>query len=240
MFNIQGVGLLAFEAIQARDFPVVMGFLVISSVLLMVGNLRVGPGGRVRRSARALRVAVMAWITLDPLTRRRLDRFRRIKRGYYSFLILLGGDRAVDLCALPRREPGAVRLVQRPGVLPHVPVSSRWTTFGQEPPPAWGTGELETEYLRLQREWQLERSSYERERAAAGTNATAVAALETKYPNRGNYVDHAADPVESVPERLLVQRDPQRDPGRARRRRHERARNASPGATGSTSSAELI
>ncbi|MGD8281596.1 MAG: ABC transporter permease, partial [Gemmatimonadota bacterium] len=39
VFNIQGVGLLAFEAIQARDFPVVLGFLVISSVLLMFGNL---------------------------------------------------------------------------------------------------------------------------------------------------------------------------------------------------------
>ena len=39
VFNIQGVGLLAFEAIQTRDFPLVMGFLVISSVLLMVGNL---------------------------------------------------------------------------------------------------------------------------------------------------------------------------------------------------------
>jgi microcin C transport system permease protein len=39
VFNIQGVGLLAFEAIQARDFPVVMGFLVISSVVLMLGNL---------------------------------------------------------------------------------------------------------------------------------------------------------------------------------------------------------
>jgi microcin C transport system permease protein len=39
VFSIQGVGLLAFEAIEARDFPVVLGFLVISSVLLMVGNL---------------------------------------------------------------------------------------------------------------------------------------------------------------------------------------------------------
>jgi microcin C transport system permease protein len=39
VFNIQGVGLLFFEAIQARDFPVVMGFLVISSVILMLGNL---------------------------------------------------------------------------------------------------------------------------------------------------------------------------------------------------------
>src|SRR5262245_6408904 len=39
VFDIQGVGLLFFEAIQARDFPVVMGFLVISSVVLMLGNL---------------------------------------------------------------------------------------------------------------------------------------------------------------------------------------------------------
>jgi microcin C transport system permease protein len=39
VFNIEGVGLLAFEAIQARDFPVVLGFLVISSVVLMAGNL---------------------------------------------------------------------------------------------------------------------------------------------------------------------------------------------------------
>ena len=39
VFSIQGVGLLAFEAIQTRDFPIVLGFLVISSVLLMLGNL---------------------------------------------------------------------------------------------------------------------------------------------------------------------------------------------------------
>ena len=39
VFGIQGVALLAFEAIQARDFPIVLGFLVISSALLMVGNL---------------------------------------------------------------------------------------------------------------------------------------------------------------------------------------------------------
>jgi microcin C transport system permease protein len=39
VFDIQGVGLLAFEAIQARDYPVVMGFLVISSAVLMLGNL---------------------------------------------------------------------------------------------------------------------------------------------------------------------------------------------------------
>lgn len=39
VFNIPGIGLLAFEAIQTRDFPIVLGFLVISSVVLMLGNL---------------------------------------------------------------------------------------------------------------------------------------------------------------------------------------------------------
>jgi microcin C transport system permease protein len=39
VFNIQGIGLLAFEAIQTRDFPVVMGILVVSSLVLMIGNL---------------------------------------------------------------------------------------------------------------------------------------------------------------------------------------------------------
>jgi len=39
VFNINGIGLLAFDAIQTRDFPVVMGILVIDSVLLLIGNL---------------------------------------------------------------------------------------------------------------------------------------------------------------------------------------------------------
>lgn len=30
----------------------------------------------------------MKWLRLDPITRKRLERFRRIKRGYYSFVIL--------------------------------------------------------------------------------------------------------------------------------------------------------
>ena len=39
VFNIQGMGLLFFEAIQARDYPVVMGITVISAMLLLIGNL---------------------------------------------------------------------------------------------------------------------------------------------------------------------------------------------------------
>ncbi|MEO8377530.1 MAG: ABC transporter permease subunit, partial [Candidatus Sumerlaeota bacterium] len=39
VFNIQGMGLLFFESIQARDYPVVMALTVISTVLLLAGNL---------------------------------------------------------------------------------------------------------------------------------------------------------------------------------------------------------
>jgi len=39
VFNIRGVGLLDFEAIQARDYPVVLGIIVIGSLLMLVGNL---------------------------------------------------------------------------------------------------------------------------------------------------------------------------------------------------------
>ena len=39
VFNINGMGLLAFESIVQRDYPVTMGILVISSMLLMIGNI---------------------------------------------------------------------------------------------------------------------------------------------------------------------------------------------------------
>lgn len=39
VFNIDGFGLLGFEAVVERDYPVVMGILVISSVLQLFGNI---------------------------------------------------------------------------------------------------------------------------------------------------------------------------------------------------------
>jgi microcin C transport system permease protein len=39
VFGIPGMGLLFFEAMQARDYPVVMGITVISALLLLAGNL---------------------------------------------------------------------------------------------------------------------------------------------------------------------------------------------------------
>jgi len=39
VFNIDGMGLLGYESIVDRDYPVVMGILVISSLLFMIGNI---------------------------------------------------------------------------------------------------------------------------------------------------------------------------------------------------------
>ena len=39
IFNIDGIGLLGLESVIERDYPVVMGILVISSLLFMIGNI---------------------------------------------------------------------------------------------------------------------------------------------------------------------------------------------------------
>jgi len=39
IFNINGFGLLGFESVVERDYPVVMGILVISSLLFLIGNI---------------------------------------------------------------------------------------------------------------------------------------------------------------------------------------------------------
>ncbi|PID40693.1 MAG: peptide ABC transporter permease [Proteobacteria bacterium] len=39
VFNIDGMGLLGYESVVERDYPVVMGILVISSLLFLTGNI---------------------------------------------------------------------------------------------------------------------------------------------------------------------------------------------------------
>jgi microcin C transport system permease protein len=39
VFNINGMGLLGYESVVDRDYPVVMGILAISSLLFMIGNI---------------------------------------------------------------------------------------------------------------------------------------------------------------------------------------------------------
>jgi len=131
----------------------------------------------------------MRWFTLDPVTRKRLQRFRRIKRGYYSFIILMTA--IVLAIFVPYLAESRALLVWHDGRL-YLPTFAyhEMRTFGQEPPAAWDTGEIEAEYFRLQREWATERALYARDRAAAGAGADAatLTALQARYPNRGNYV----------------------------------------------------
>ena len=129
----------------------------------------------------------MKWIKLDPITRKRLERFRRIKRGYYSFVILAV---AVVLAVFAPYLAESRALVVWHDGRPFFPTFEYFSmeTFGQEPPPAWGIADLETEYLRLKREWALERELYDRELAEIGDAPAALAALDGRYPNRGNFV----------------------------------------------------
>ena len=39
IYNIDGFGLLGWESVVERDYPVVMGILVLSSLLFLVGNI---------------------------------------------------------------------------------------------------------------------------------------------------------------------------------------------------------
>ena len=97
----------------------------------------------------------MAWIRLDPITRRRFERFRRIRRGYYSFLILVA---AIVLSIFaPFLAESRALVVSHNGRL-YFPTFQFYdmATFGQEPPPAWDTGEIEAEYRRLKREWAVD------------------------------------------------------------------------------------
>ena len=39
VFNINGMGLLGYEAVVERDYPVVMGIFGISAFLFLIGNI---------------------------------------------------------------------------------------------------------------------------------------------------------------------------------------------------------
>jgi ABC-type microcin C transport system permease subunit YejE len=129
----------------------------------------------------------MAWFKLDPITRRRFQRFRKIKRGYYSLVILLGAI-ALSLLAPFLAESRALLVLYKGQVYFPTFQYLSMATFGQMPPPGWSTGDLETEYLRLQREWQAERFLYDRDAVMADGDAQKLAAVEAKYPDRGNFV----------------------------------------------------
>lgn len=53
VFNINGIGMLSYMAIIQRDYPIVMGFLVIGTIIRLVGNL----------------ISDMAYAVIDPRIR---------------------------------------------------------------------------------------------------------------------------------------------------------------------------
>ncbi len=125
----------------------------------------------------------MAWIKIDPITRRRLARFRKIKRGYYALILLLI-LMALSVLAPFLAESRAL-MVSHQGQW-YFPTFSYRTmeTFGQTPPMGWQAGDLEADYFRLQSEWRLQKTLYDRE-SAKGGDAQALAA---RYPNRDDFV----------------------------------------------------
>jgi ABC-type microcin C transport system permease subunit YejE len=129
----------------------------------------------------------MAWITLDPITRRRFARFRQIKRGYYAFLILLVAI-VLSVFAPFLAESRALLVVYQGRVFFPTFEYLTMSTFRQTAPPGWTSADLDTDYFRLQREWRTERYFYNRESSDARGDAQKLAALNEKYPNRGNYV----------------------------------------------------
>src|SRR5690242_16983636 len=112
----------------------------------------------------------MAWLKLDPITRRRFQRFRQIKRGYYSLVILLVAI-ALSLLAPFLAESRALLVIYKGQLYFPTFQYLNMATFGQTPPAGWSTGDIETEYLRLQREWQAERFFYQRDLAMTGDDA---------------------------------------------------------------------
>lgn len=127
------------------------------------------------------------WFDLDPITRRRLQRFRRIKRGWWSFIILLVAM-ALSVIAPLLAESRALA-VWHNGKL-YLPTFQflEMKTFGQEAPAGWDGNEIETEYFRLQREWKVERQMHARDIRAAGNDPARRAEVDARYPNRGNFV----------------------------------------------------
>jgi len=86
----------------------------------------------------------LSWFTLDPVTRKRVHRFRRIRRGYYSLLILLAAM-VLAVFAPYLAESRALAVWYKGQV--YLPTFEYYEmkAFGQEPPAAWDTGEIETE-----------------------------------------------------------------------------------------------
>lgn len=127
----------------------------------------------------------MALFKLDPLTRKRIARFRRIKRGYYSLLILLAAT-FISLFSEYLANDRAI-LVRYQGKF-YFPTFKflDMATFGQEDDLGMNTGEAH--YARLQEDWAKEREKFEKEIESSDSAPSTIAQIEARYPNREHFL----------------------------------------------------
>ena len=89
IFSLDGLGLLSFESTLNRDYPVVFANLYIFALLGLVDQSALRSHLCLDRSAHRFRNAGDLMLPLSPITRRRLDAFKRNRRGFYAFWIFL-------------------------------------------------------------------------------------------------------------------------------------------------------
>ena len=129
VFNIDGMGYLGYTSILQRDYPVALGILVISSPADADRQHHLRRHLRGRRSANPLPMTPRR-APSPPLTKR-IRKFRRLKRGYYSFVIIVVSLRILVSASARDERHAACREV--PGRV----LLSRCSSFTASPNSAW-------------------------------------------------------------------------------------------------------
>ncbi len=127
----------------------------------------------------------MALFKLNPITRKRIQRFRRIKRGYYSLLLLL----TVTFISLFSNYIANHRAIlvkyQDKYYLPTYKFHEM-ATFGQED--KYGFNDAEADYALLQKDWAKARENFEKDLEECDGAPGSIAEIEARHPNRENYL----------------------------------------------------
>jgi microcin C transport system permease protein len=97
----------------------------------------------------------MEWPSLDPITRKRLQRFRRIRRGYWSFLLLLGLT-VLSLFSNYVANKRAIAVWYEGSLYLPTFEFHDMATFGQQD--EYGFDDVEADYLALQAQFEADGS----------------------------------------------------------------------------------
>lgn len=127
----------------------------------------------------------MAWIRIDPLTMKRLNRFRRIKRGYYSFLLLVGLFVLSLVAELIANDRALMVNYQGKMYFP----TYRWIpmeVFGQED--EYGFDDVEADYWLLQSEMRELKAEFKETLAASGMTEAQLLEAEPRFKRKDGWV----------------------------------------------------